>query len=214
MSKISLKHSGGKVVSLNSPTTEPNANDVAFKLPNADGSSGQVLKTDGSGNLSFGADTGGKILQVKQTVKTDVYSTNSTSYALITGLTQAITATTANNKILINVTIYGGNSTSDYAVGFQLAKDGTAISGALGAASGNNAESGTFRFRQSSLNHAEEAAFMYLDPAADTNAHTYGVLMKVFNTNGTGRVGTTGDNGNYQQHLRCPCTITLMEVAA
>jgi len=55
---------------------------------------------------------------------------------------------------------------------------------------------------------------MYLDTAADTNAHTYGVLMKVFNTNGTGRVGTTGDNGNYQQHLRCPCTITVMEVAA
>ncbi len=66
MSKISLKHSGGKVVSLNSPTSEPNANDVAFKLPNADGSAGQVLKTDGSGNLSFGADTGGKILQVVQ----------------------------------------------------------------------------------------------------------------------------------------------------
>ena len=57
MSKISLKHSGGKVVSLNSPTTEPNANDVAFKLPNADGSDGQFMKTDGSGNLSFGAVT-------------------------------------------------------------------------------------------------------------------------------------------------------------
>ena len=55
MSKISLKHSGGKVVSLNSPTTEPNANDVAFKLPNADGSANEFLKTDGSGNLSFGA---------------------------------------------------------------------------------------------------------------------------------------------------------------
>jgi len=55
MSKISLKHSGGKVVSLNSPTTEPDANDVAFKLPNADGSAGQFMKTDGSGNLSFAA---------------------------------------------------------------------------------------------------------------------------------------------------------------
>jgi len=156
----------------------------------------------------------GKILQVLQTIKTDVFSTTSTSYVLVTGLTQAITAASTNNKILVNVTIYGGNSGSDYAVGFQLAKDGSVISGAIGAASGNSAESGTFRFRQSSYNHAEEAAFMYLDTAADTNAHTYGVLMKVFNTNGTGRVGTTGDNGNYQQHLRCPCTITVMEVAA
>ena len=58
MSKISLKHSGGNVVSLNSPTNAPGAADVAFKLPNADGTAGQVLKTDGSGNLSFGADGG------------------------------------------------------------------------------------------------------------------------------------------------------------
>ncbi len=57
MSKISLKHSGGNVVSLNSPTSAPTSADVAFKLPNADGTNGQVLKTDGSGNLSFGAVT-------------------------------------------------------------------------------------------------------------------------------------------------------------
>ena len=55
MSKISLKHSGGNVVSLNSPTSAPTSADVAFKLPNADGSNGHYLKTDGSGNLSFGA---------------------------------------------------------------------------------------------------------------------------------------------------------------
>ena len=60
MSKISLKHSGGNVVSLNSPTSAPTSADVAFKLPNADGTNGQVLKTDGSGNLSFAADSGGK----------------------------------------------------------------------------------------------------------------------------------------------------------
>ncbi len=55
MSKISLKHSGGNVVSLNSPTNAPSAADVAFRLPNADGSNGHYLKTDGSGNLSFAA---------------------------------------------------------------------------------------------------------------------------------------------------------------
>lgn len=53
MSKISLKHSGGNVVSLNSPTSAPTSADVAFKLPNADGSAGQYMKTDGSGNLAF-----------------------------------------------------------------------------------------------------------------------------------------------------------------
>ena len=53
MSKISLKHSGGNVVSLNSPTSAPTSADVAFKLPNADGNAGQFMKTDGSGNLAF-----------------------------------------------------------------------------------------------------------------------------------------------------------------
>ena len=55
-------------------------------------------------------------------------------------------------------------------------------------------------------------AYMFLDTPADTSAHTYGVLMKVFNASYTGRVGGTGVDGNYNQHMRCPCTITVMEV--
>jgi len=62
MSKISLKHSGGNVVSLNSPTSAPTSADVAFKLPNADGSAGQYMKTDGSGNLAFATLPAGNII--------------------------------------------------------------------------------------------------------------------------------------------------------
>ena len=58
MSKISLKHSGGNVVSLNSPTNAPAQADVAFKLPNEDGSASQAMITDGSGNLSFASVAG------------------------------------------------------------------------------------------------------------------------------------------------------------
>jgi len=53
MSSIKLKHSGGNSVSLNPPTSAPTSSEVAFKLPNADGSANQLLKTDGSGNLAF-----------------------------------------------------------------------------------------------------------------------------------------------------------------
>ena len=35
---------------------------------------------------------------------------SSNSYVLVTGLTQAITAASTSNKILINVTLYGGVS--------------------------------------------------------------------------------------------------------
>ena len=52
MSNIKLVHSGGNSVSLTTPDSNPAANRT-FKLPGADGSSGQVLKTNGSGALSF-----------------------------------------------------------------------------------------------------------------------------------------------------------------
>jgi len=52
MSQIKLKHSGGNGVIIAAPSSNP-ASDVTFTLPNADGSAGQVLQTDGSGNLSW-----------------------------------------------------------------------------------------------------------------------------------------------------------------
>lgn len=50
---IKLQHSGGNSVSLNPPTSAPLSGEVAFKLPNQDGSANQVLQTDGNGNLSW-----------------------------------------------------------------------------------------------------------------------------------------------------------------
>ena len=52
MSNIKLVHSGGNSVSLTTPTSNP-ASNITFKLTQADGSAGQVLQTDGNGNLTF-----------------------------------------------------------------------------------------------------------------------------------------------------------------
>ena len=55
-----------------------------FKLPNSDGSAGQFMKTDGSGNLSFDtAGGGGKVLNYKQYQAVGTHSTTSTSYGVI-----------------------------------------------------------------------------------------------------------------------------------
>ena len=51
MSELNFTHSNGNQVKLTTPDTLPNSK--TFKLPNADGSGGQVLQTDGSGVLSF-----------------------------------------------------------------------------------------------------------------------------------------------------------------
>jgi len=53
MSKIKLIHSGGNAVSLNPPASAPGSADVALKLPTTVGTAGQVLMSDGSGNLSW-----------------------------------------------------------------------------------------------------------------------------------------------------------------
>ena len=50
---IKLNAQSGGSVALDAPTQTTSSADVTFKLPVADGSSGQVLKTDGSGNLSW-----------------------------------------------------------------------------------------------------------------------------------------------------------------
>ena len=56
MSNIKLVHSGGNSVSLTTPDSNPAANRT-FRLPGADGSSGQAMVTDGSGALSFATPT-------------------------------------------------------------------------------------------------------------------------------------------------------------
>ena len=55
MSELNFLHSNGNKVKLTTPDTL--AANKTFKLPGADGSSGQFLKTDGSGALSFGGNS-------------------------------------------------------------------------------------------------------------------------------------------------------------
>ncbi len=67
--EIKLRESvmgGDSGVILRAPSSNL-ASDVVFRMPAADGSAGQFIKTDGSGNLSFGAAGGGTTL-------TQVYS--------------------------------------------------------------------------------------------------------------------------------------------
>ena len=60
---IKLNGSTAGSVSLDAPASTTGNADINFKLPVADGSAGQVIKTDGSGNLSFG---GGGITVAQQ----------------------------------------------------------------------------------------------------------------------------------------------------
>jgi len=104
MSSLKLLHSGGNGVIIAAPDSNP-ASDLTLKLPQADGSAGQVLKTDGSGALSFVAN--GTLLQTKyiQLTCANTEATNTTfgttPEAIIDGCMVSIQITNTASKILV-----------------------------------------------------------------------------------------------------------------
>ena len=182
-------------------------------FPNADGSADQLLKTNGSGTLSFADVGGGKILQVVSVRKNDSFSRSSNSYAVVTGLTADITPSATTSKILIIVTApYSGTNGSANAT---LFKDGVnyidaAKDSGLGLRVGcfhqtGNPESGANELMQPNT-------YTIVDSPNSTSSITYDVRAKA--SGGTIRINNNNnpDNGNYR-----PCsvsTITLMEIGA
>ena len=87
MSKLHFLHSGGDKVTLTTPASNPSTNPV-FKLPQTDGSAGQVLQTDGNGNLSWvtpGTATTNGITMADQWRVSTSQTTSSDTIADITG---------------------------------------------------------------------------------------------------------------------------------
>ena len=72
MSELNLTHSNGNKVKLTTPDTL--AGDRTFKLPGADGSSGQSMVTNGSGALSFASMPVAGILMADQWMLTSNFS--------------------------------------------------------------------------------------------------------------------------------------------
>ena len=63
---IKLNAQSGGSVALDAPTQTTSSADLTFKLPVADGSANQVIKTDGSGNLGFVAQPTGGLAMADQ----------------------------------------------------------------------------------------------------------------------------------------------------
>jgi len=106
--------SGGGSVSLKAPSTTTSNAAVELQLPVADGSAGQFMKTDGSGNLSF-ATLSVPSLKVRQfKYKTEGITTNSNSggwtNSTESGHNVDITPTASDSIMLIQVSSVGGNT--------------------------------------------------------------------------------------------------------
>jgi len=79
---IKLNGSGSGSVALNAPANTSGGSDISFTLPTADGTSGQVLQTNGSGALSFASASSDNITEGNTTA--EVVDTGSDGHFKVT----------------------------------------------------------------------------------------------------------------------------------
>ena len=148
---------------------------------------------------------GGKVLQVVSVTKVNAFTTTSTSFVDVTGLTVTITPSATSSKILIMSTFQASNSDAafDY---FNLVRNSTAIAQGTGAS--NNMTAAAYAGHTSNSNGIYQVAITNLDSPATTSATTYKIQMAV-NT-GTGAVGRRGED----TLVAVSSNILVMEISA
>lgn len=177
--------------------TSPNSNtSQTLTLPDNSG----TFLTDSSAIARSQLPTG-SLLQVVSTNKNDAFSTTSTSYVDITGLSVSITPTFASSKILIFVTVGASASADDSLV--QLVRGATVIASGTGATVTNG-------FNMFSLNAGTitNSPVNFLDSPATTSSTTYKV--QILTRSGTVFVNRRSLNTSFSGSS----SITVMEIAA
>ena len=177
--------SGGGSFSLQAPSSS--ANNRVMTLP--DSADGTILTTTNP--------KAGNIIQVKQARLTSgSFTTSSTSFVDITGLSVDITPTSSSSKILVLVQggEWGHYTGGAYTSHIKILRDSTAITG-----------DNKVNAREGNGNAVGNCSFSILDSPNTTSAVTYKGQARTDDSSKTVYV-QNGDNGNI--------SITVMEVAA
>ena len=167
MSELNFLHSNGNKVKLTTPDTL--AANRTFKLPGADGTAGQVLQTDGNGNLTFvNQFSDGQVIKTQ----TDTWggSANTTSTSLVaTGLSIVTnTPESSLNDHLIFIRIADLRKSGDNAIQVTLHKNGSFFQ-----------TFGNFIFdTSSSVQQTFTLSGVIYDGADDSSSATYAVYWK------------------------------------
>ena len=128
MSELNLTHSNGNQVKLTTPDTLTGTR--TFKLPGADGSSGEFLKTDGSGALSFApvteTITSGTYTSLGTGTHLDISTGDSTNVIKYELMFRDV-STNGSNDWQFQLGDAGGIETSGYSVvaGYDGSNEGT-----------------------------------------------------------------------------------------
>ena len=187
----------------------PNSNtDRTLTLPDV---TGNVVTTGDTSTVTEAMINGslGKVLQVVQTTKTDTFTTQSQSFVDITGLSVAITPSSASNKILVSYTIQVG--TNGYC-DIRLLRGSTNI--ALGDAASPRTQSTTHQGGPVAT-ASETFAIQWLDSPSTTSATTYKLQGAVpYSASYILTINRTGADYAQSHDARTVSTITAMEISA
>ena len=148
---------------------------------------------------------GGKIKQVVFTHKTDTFSTASTSFTDITGLSVSLTPTNSSNKVLVIAMINCGISSINFLF-FNAVRDSTDI--LVGDSAGSRKQA-TLVVTPQGAGQSESGTILVVDSPGDTSAHTYKITMSV--AAGTGYINRTSTDTNSASWGRATSSIVAVE---
>jgi len=152
-----------------------------------------------------------RVLQVVSTAKTDTFTTTSTSFTDVTGLSVAITPTSATSKIFISVMLTGQGVTGTNGLQGRLMRDSTAI--AIGDAAGTRTRVSVGNLDAGSLS-SDVSSIMFLDSPATTSSTTYKIQVLSNQSPNTVAVNRSVTDTDNVQVARGISTITVMEISA
>ena len=203
MSQLKLTaDSGGGTVAIKGPAST--AGNAAIEL---------TVPGTGSGTLAVG-DTG-KILQVVQAVKTDTASSNTATFADLSGLSVSITPASTSNKILVSCNIHVSGRQDSFQA-FKVFRDSTAIGlGTAGSNSQTNASFGTQAINTGSAQYGLRTGnFEFLDTPSSTSALTYKIQWASVYQSYTSYINRPYSVNDQTFNIYASSSITVYEVAA
>ena len=184
--------------------TAPTGYEGQLWLDSTDGSM-YTYYTDPGGTASswIGAvSRSGGILQVVSTTKTDTFTTTSTSFVDVTGLSATITPRSTSSKIMVIVDAATGCNAPNV-VRLNIVRDSTNIAQSTGSGAGNQ----SYAPYSGDVNSASHVGLTFLDSPSSTSSLTYKIQFAALT--GTAFLGRYAANDSY----RSTSTITLIEVA-
>ena len=171
----------------------------------------RIIPRDGLPSGSFGG-----IIQIKQKVIDGTYSEsvppgNSGPYGNLVD-SESITPTRSDSKILIMMNLNVGAS-NDGNLSVTLHRNGSVISGAIGASPGSRTPVTATEFT-SNTSRQVQMNVTYIDSPASTSAQTFGFKFSVAENGNMNCYLNRDNNFGTSYHTQKPIsTITLMEVS-